>query len=174
MLFSPLSRSPAPGPWPSSHFLPWHPNPLQHLLPLHPTPPCFPGRFTKKQPGLHGNVKTAEKWQLNAAAPHLISTLALTEQITGNNTPLYCGKMKCFSRRLSCWGDLFVTVPTPVSLYFPSVLFVPSFPCQFLSLPGFSPIPPFCSFSLLYFLSLLFFFFLLSESLMGIPESIHI
>lgn len=122
------------------------PNPLQQLLRLHLTPPCFPGRFTRKQPGLHGNVKTAEKWQLNAAAPHLISTLALTEQIMGNNTPLCCGKMKCFSRRLSCWGDLFVTVPALISLYFFS--FIPSFPWQSfsLSLPYFFPIPPFYSF----------------------------
>lgn len=101
-----LSHSPAPGPgpWPFSSSPPRPPNPLEHWLPLHLTPPCFPGRFAQKQPGLHGNVKTAEKWQLNAAAPHLISTLALTEQIMGNNTPLCCGKMKCFSRRLSCWG----------------------------------------------------------------------
>lgn len=86
----------------------------------------------KKQPGLHGDGETAEKWQLNAAAPHLISTLALTEQIMGNNTPLCCGEMKCFSRRLSCCRDLFVTVPAEISLSF--CLSLLSFPLLFLSL----------------------------------------
>lgn len=87
--------------------------------PFTPQQPCClqPGS-AKKQPHLHGNGETAEKWQLNAAAPHLISTLALTEQIMGNNTPLCCGEMKCFSRRLSCCKDLFVTVPAEISLSF--------------------------------------------------------
>lgn len=42
----------------------------------------------------------------------------------GNNTPLCCGKMKCFSRRLSRWGNLFVTVPSPISLYSLSFLLI--------------------------------------------------
>lgn len=95
-------------------------------LPARPSlprsPPSSPAACSqvqqKKQPHLHGNGETAEKWQLNAAAPHLISTLALTEQIMGNNTPLCCGEMKCFSRRLSCCKDLFVTVPAEISLSF--------------------------------------------------------
>lgn len=168
-----LSQSPGPPLFP-----PLTPHPLTAFAPPpHLTLPCFPGRFTKKQPGLHGNVKTAEKWQLNAAAPHLVSTLALTEQIMGNNTPLCCGKMKCFSRRLSCWGDLFVTVPAQISRYFPSFLFIPPFSWQsvfFFSLPHFFPIPLFYSFSFctssFHFPS----FSSLSESLMSIYESIHI
>lgn len=163
-------------PWPSSLSPSDTPSPGSICPPLHLTLPRFPGRFTKKQPGLHGNVKTAEKWQLNAAAPHLILTLALTEQIMGNNTPLCCGKMKCFSRRLSCWGDLFVTVPAQISLYFPSFLFIPPFSWQsffLFSLPHFFPIPLFYSFSFctssFHFPS----FSSLSESLMSIYESIH-
>lgn len=131
----------------------------------HTLPSCLPARFMEKQPDLHGNRETAEKWQLNAAAPHLISTLALTEQIMGNNTPLCCGEMKCFSRRLSCCRDLFVTVPAQISLAlsfyhflsFPPSLFLPSSPlfCLiFFFVPIFSlPLPPLLSLfvSSLYF-----------------------
>lgn len=99
----------------------------------------------KNQACLHGNRETAEKWQLNAAAPHLISTLALTEQIMGNNTPLCCGEMKCFSRRLSCCRDLFVTVPAEISLPFclSLSLILSSFSPSFPFLPVFSTCP-FC------------------------------
>lgn len=111
-----------------------------HLLPspAH-THPSAHNQVHKKKPtttkkvGLHGNGETAEKWQLNAAAPHLISTLALTEQIMGNNTPLCCGEMKCFSRRLSCCRDLFVTVPAEISL--PFCLSLSVIPSPFLFLP---------------------------------------
>lgn len=131
---------------PSSHSTPWHPNLLQRLLPFSPTLLLFTGRFTKKQLGFHGNVETAEKWQLNAAAPHLISTLALTEQIMGNNTPLCCGKMKCFSRRLSCWGIYLLlyehrSLSTTLSFF----LFLLARSSSSLSL--FAPIAPFCIFS---------------------------
>jgi len=118
---------------------------------------------SKKQVGLHGNRETAEKWQLNAAAPHLISTLALTEQIMGNNTPLCCGEMKCFSRRLSCCRDLFVTVPAEISLPFClSLSVIHTFPSAFLFLLV-SALVPFC---FLLFLSFpLFLVFLLSPPL---------
>lgn len=111
-----------------------------------PTLLLFTGRFTRKQLGFHGNVETAEKWQLNAAAPHLISTLALTEQIMGNNTPLCCRKMKCFSRRLSCWGIyLLLYEHRSLSTTLPFFLFLLARSSSSLSL--FAPIAPFCIFS---------------------------
>lgn len=144
----PLALAPGPPLSPHADTL----TPCSILLPLHLTLPCFPGGFTKKQPGLHGNVKTAEKWQLNAAAPHLISTLALTEQIMGNNTPLCCGKMKCFSRRLSCWGFICYCTSTDFSLL-PSVSFYSFFSvAELFSLLHFFPVPPFYSSS--YYTSL--------------------
>lgn len=139
-----------------------------------PGSPLLSWQVHQETTSLHGNMKTAEKWQLNAAAPHLISTLALTEQIMGNNTPLCCGKMKCFSRRLSCWGDLFVTVPAQISLYFPSfLLFLLSQGRIFFSRSLISfPIPFFCSFCF-YTFSFCFpsLFSSLFESLMNICES---
>lgn len=145
-----------------------------------PAPPCpvqprclQPGS-AKKQPHLHGNGETAEKWQLNAAAPHLISTLALTEQIMGNNTPLCCGEMKCFSRRLSCCKDLFVTVPAEISLSF--CLFFSVIPSSFPPSPFPVSICSSSSFTSHYFfhsllpcfsvflISLLFFLLFLSQN----------
>lgn len=122
--------------------------------------PLFAARLIRKQACLHGSRETAEKWQLNAAAPHLISTLALTEQIMGNNTPLCCGEMKCFSRRLSCCRDLFVTVPAEISLLFClSLSLIPSsFSPSFLFQPVFST-SHFCSPLFLCFPSFLFFYF---------------
>lgn len=121
-------------------------------LPPHVHPPLLTARLIKKQAGLHGNRETAEKWQLNAAAPHLISTLALTEQIMGNNTPLCCGEMKCFSRRLSCCRDLFVTVPAEIFLPFCLSLSVissfPPSPFLFLSVSELTPSFAFCYFFL--------------------------
>lgn len=132
------------GPWsrPSSHSTPWHPNLWRRLLPFSPTLLLFTSRFTNKQLGFHGNVETAEKWQLNAAAPHLISTLALTEQIMGNNTPLCCGKMKCFSRRLSCWG-IYLLLYQHGSLSTTLPFFSFLLACSGSSLPLFTPIAPF-------------------------------
>lgn len=111
---------PAPAPWPSSHSPPGHLCPCSLCSSLHLTHPCFPGRFTEKQPGLHGNMKTAEKKNTHTkktaakcSCPsfNIDSALALTEQIMGNNTPLCCGKIKCFSRRLSCWGIYLLLYP---------------------------------------------------------------
>ena len=192
-LFFLLSRCPGPGPGPSSRSPPdTPPPPPPPPLPLPPPPPlpptpsscsmCSPPpgspllswQVHQETTSLHGNMKTAEKWQLNAAAPHLILTLALTEQIMGNNTPLCCGKMKCFSRRLSWWGDLFVTVPAQISLYFPSfLLFLLSQGRIFFSHSLISfPIPFFCSFCF-YTFSFCFpsLFSSLFESLMNICES---
>lgn len=138
--------------------------PLLCSAPASPSCACTPllaARFIKKnQVCLHGNRETAEKWQLNAAAPHLISTLALTEQIMGNNTPLCCGEMKCFSRRLSCCRDLFVTVPAKISLLFCLSLFLipSSFSPSFPFLPVVSTWP-FCFHLFLCIPSFLFFSF---------------
>lgn len=129
-------------------------------------PLCSQPGSSKKQVCLHGNRETDEKWQLNAAAPHLISTLALTEQIMGNNTPLCCGEMKCFSRRLSCCRDLFVTVPAEISLPFClSLSLIPS--SSFPFLPAF----PLISFAFLYF-SVFLLSFLLSSPLFPLAFSI--
>lgn len=139
--------------------------------PMH-APLCSQPGLSKKQAGLHGNGETAEKWQLNAAAPHLISTLALTEQIMGNNTPLCCGEMKCFSRRLSCCRDLFVTVPPEISLPFCLSLSVISSsfsPSSFPFLPVSALVP-----SLLSAISVFSFFlgFLLSPLLFSLTSSV--
>lgn len=71
-------------------------------------------------------------------------------------------------------GDLFVTVPALISLYFPPFLFIPPFPWQsfslsFISFPFLPSIAPLII--LLYFPCL---FSSLSESLMRRCESIHI
>lgn len=129
-----------------SHSTPDTPTSCSTCSPSLWPPLLFTGRFTKKQLGFHGNVETAEKWQLNAAAPHLISTLALTEQIMGNNTPLCCGKMKCFSSRLSCWGIYLLLYQHP----FPSTS-LPFF--LFLLAQGSFSLPPFTSIAHFYILS---------------------
>lgn len=166
-----LLSSPAPASWPSSHSPPWHPCPCSLCSFLHLTHPCFPGRNTEKQPGLHGNMKTVgKKTAAKCSCPsfNIDSALALTEQIMGNNTPLCCRKMKCFSRRLSCWGIylllylhwfLFISLHLFLFLLFHGrIFFLISFPLS----------PPIASLSFCF----VYFFFHFPSPFPSISESL--
>lgn len=105
----------------------------------------LPKTTLKGHLGLHGNPEMVEEWQLNAAAPHLILTPVLTEQIMGNNTPLCCREMKCFSRCLSHCEDLLLYSHRVLShlpllltaLHLHSILYASSLNC-YLRVPVFA------------------------------------